>query len=71
MSDTFKDVSTVKPFKNTLIEGRGKPKQAGYKETGKNGVVRATYEGRHETFLNDASVAPKFDKSKNAHNYKK
>lgn len=53
MGKTFKDMSSVKGYSPKMIAGRGCAKSAGAKDTnlGK-GVVRATYEGRHETFLN-------------------
>ena len=70
MSDTFRNVATVRGYDPELIDGRGKPKQAGHKDTA-GSAVRSTYAGRHETFLNDAVKPPTFGKGKLAHKYSK
>ena len=70
MGKTFKDLATVKGYSPSLISGRGKPKQAGHKDT-KGSCVRSTYDGRHDTFLNDAVNPPTFGKGKLAHKYSK
>ncbi len=55
---SFRDLSTVKAYNPNLISGRGKQKEAGHKETF-DGTSRRTFQGRHETFLNDAKMPPK------------
>lgn len=69
MGKTFKDMTSYKMIK-VGASGRESSAPAGKDSEGKDGYARATREGRHQTFLNEAQKPPTF-KGEFMHKYNK